>query len=183
MSDPIKEAEPLEIYTPNQISEMLDITAPTLRKYCGLISREYGSEYFKRSDTNARLYTGSDVKLLKRIKELKKAPSITLENAVSIALKEFGNDSLVSTVTPTATSDYHAISTDTAAIQALVGIVQQQSADIAQLMAANKQLSNDIQTLVSRLDTALNEPAAVQPVPENNPSLFRRIFSNPFYKK
>ena len=47
----IKEVEALEVYTPKQVSEMLDITSPTLRKYCSLISTEHGSEYFRRSDT------------------------------------------------------------------------------------------------------------------------------------
>ena len=74
----IKEVEALEVYTPKQVSEMLDITSPTLRKYCSLISTEHGSEYFRRSDTNARLYTPEDLKLLKRIKTLKKSPSVTL---------------------------------------------------------------------------------------------------------
>ena len=186
----IKEVEALEVYTPKQVSEMLDITSPTLRKYCSLISTEHGSEYFRRSDTNARLYTPEDLKLLKRIKTLKKSPSVTLENAVSIALKEFRKETDVATITPIETSARYALSTNTQVLQTLLDVVRKQSDDIAALVATNQQLHEDVQSLVSvneklsadmqgllaSLRGALNEPATDQAETKPKTSLFKRFF-------
>ena len=63
----MRDIDILEYYTPKEGAELLKISPSTLRKYCNLVKKEYGSDYFKRDDTNARLFTKKDIVLLKRI--------------------------------------------------------------------------------------------------------------------
>jgi len=85
-----KEVEIIERFSPKEVSDKLKINPSTLRKYSNMITKEYGKEYFQRDVANYRLYTPSDLALLKRVIEIKNAPGFTLEKAIEMALSELG---------------------------------------------------------------------------------------------
>lgn len=157
----MKDIKSLEYFMAKDVTNLLKISAPTLRKYCVLITKEYGKEYFKRDDSNARLYTDDDIKLIKRVISLKKAPHITLENAVRIALNEVVKEDKQATVSVHDTSDRITENDDMRLIQNYDIIINKQSDHISQLtavvndlMASNVKLSEQVETLLNKLETA-----------------------------
>lgn len=160
----MKDVEILEYYTPKEVAEVLKISPPTLRKYCNLIKKEYGRDYFKRDDTNARLFTEKDILLLKRIISLKKAPDITVGNAVSIVLSEGGSDRLISDISEGDTSDRITKQTDIALLQNYKELIEKQGTQMTQLSSftrelieSNIKLSEQVEKLSSQLEGALKE--------------------------
>ena len=174
----MKDVEPIETYTPKQTADMLHITASTLRKYCALVTKYHGQEYFNRDATNARIFSRHDVDLLKRMIELKKAPHVTLDDAVMIALQQDSPADTVTLTTPTDTSDKAGHLPGIAALQHVVMDQNKQIQQLmdlnAQLMQSNDKLSQDVQALLDRMDNA-----ALNPPPGNKPTLFQRLFSRP----
>lgn len=152
-----KDIDPIEVYTPKQVAGTLKINASTLRKYSNLVSKEYGSDFFKRDGSNARLYSNSDVQLLKRIIEIKKAPSITLDKAVKLALNEVSLNENKAIETPTDTandSDYHG---DMLPIQEFKNFMTDYHGDMAKLMKANHDLMTANKELNEKVTLLLNE--------------------------
>ena len=176
----MKDVQPIESYTPQQTADMLHVTPSTLRKYCGLITKYHGQEYFQRDASNARIFTRHDVDLLNRIVELKKAPNVTLENAVLIALNQEASDHPMTFVTAADTSDKAALPTDIAAIQHAIiqqnNQIQQLLTINQQLIQSNEQLSKNVQDLLNRLEATDKE---TPPAPENKSSLFKKLFNRP----
>lgn len=179
----MKDIEVLEYYTPSEVAGRLKISPPTLRKYCSLIVKEYGKEYFKRDASNARLYSKNDIELLKRIVSLKKAPNITLDNAIKIALNEFINPDGVTVITDGDTSVHNVNSSDIALIQNYELLIQKQNNAITQLLAntsdlieSNVNLSKQVETLSERLEIALNELETTKSVADNKQGWLARLF-------
>lgn len=176
----MKDIKLIESYTPQQAADMLHVTPSTLRKYCGLVTKYHGKEYFKRDASNARIFTRHDVDLLNRIADLKKAPNVTLDNAVLIALNQEATNQPITLVTATDTSDKAAISTDIAAIQHAIihqdNQIQQLLAINQQLIQSNEQLSQNVQDLLQELkDSNTKTAAAVQ----GKPSFFGKWLKRP----
>lgn len=160
----MKDIQSLQYFMAKDVTKLLKISAPTLRKYCVLIKKEYGKEYFKRDDSNARLYTDDDIKLIKRVITLKKAPHITLDNAVRIALNEVVQYDKKATISLHDTSDHITKKGDTSLIQNYDMIISKQSDHISQLtavandlMASNVKLSEQVETLLNRLEMAQDD--------------------------
>ena len=176
----MKDVQPIESYTPQQAADMLHVTPSTLRKYCGLVTKYHGKEYFQRDASNARIFTRHDVDLLNRIVELKKAPNVTLDNAVLIALNQEASTQPVTLVTAADTSDKAALPTDIATIQHAIiqqnNQIQQLLTINQQLIQSNEQLSQNVQDLLQELkDSNTKTAAAVQA----KPSLFGNWFKRP----
>lgn len=171
----MKDVQPIESYTPQQAADMLHVTPSTLRKYCGLVTKYHGQEYFQRDASNARIFYRHDVDLLNRIVELKKAPNVTLDNAVLIALNHSESDQLMTLATPTDTSGKAVISTDIASIQHAIiqqdNQIQQLMAINQQLLQSNEQLSHDVQELLQELK---DQSAAAQTKPSFFGNWFKR---------
>lgn len=179
----MKDIEVLEYYTPSEVAGRLKISPPTLRKYCSLIVKEYGKEYFKRDASNARLYSKNDVELLKRIVSLKKAPHIALENAVAIALGELNTDNDKASVSVGDISEQSAHTGDIATLQNYEMILNKQSEYISKLMAvssdlieSNVNLSKQVETLSERLEIVLNELETTKSVADNKQGWLARLF-------
>lgn len=138
----MKEAETIEIFTPKQVSELLNMQASTLRKYSGLIDKLNGDPYFKRDDLNARIYDKESVDLLKRIGDIKNTPGMTLEKSTKLALKELKeseSDSVSSVSGFDISTDTKIATTDISAIQNLFeGIMTQHKQDITDLKEQHK---------------------------------------------
>lgn len=169
----MKDIKLIESYTPQQAADMLHVTPSTLRKYCGLVTKYHGKEYFKRDASNARIFSRHDVDLLNRIADLKKAPNVTLDNAVLIALNQEATNQPITLVTATDTSDkaaiQHAIIHQDNQIQQLLAINQQ-------LIQSNEQLSQNVQDLLQELkDSNTKTAAAVQ----GKPSFFGKWLKRP----
>lgn len=176
----MKDIQPIEFFTPQQAADMLQFTPSTLRKYCGLITKHHGKEYFKRDATNARIFTRHDVDLLKRIANLKKAPNVTLDSAVLIALSEITAAHSMTPETPADTNGVTVHLPDIAAIQYAIiqknDQIQQLMAINQQLIQSNEQLSKNVQDLLNRLEATDKE---TPPAPENKSSLFKKLFNRP----
>ena len=176
----MKDVQPIESYTPQQAADMLHVTPSTLRKYCGLITKHHGKEYFQRDASNARIFSRHDVDLLNRIADLKKAPNVTLENAVLIALNQEASAQPMTLVTAADTSDKAALSTDIAAIQHAIiqqnNQIQQLLTINQQLIQSNEQLSQNVQDLLQELKHSNTKTAAAV---QAKPSLFGNWFKRP----
>ena len=176
----MKDIKLIESYTPQQAADMLHVTPSTLRKYCGLVTKYHGKEYFKRDASNARIFTRHDVDLLNRIVELKKAPNVTLDNAVLIALNQEASTQPVTLVTAADTSDKAANEDVIATLYTALTYKDKQISELTelttQLMRSNEQLSQNVQDLLQELkDSNTKTAAAVQA----KPSLFGNWFKRP----
>lgn len=178
----MKEISPIQFYTPKQVSDLLHINPSTLRKYCALVTKYHGKEYFKRDATNARIFSRYDVDMLERIAELKKAPNVTLDNAVMIALSQLDSSNAETPATPTDTSDKAAFYADIATVQSILLHKDKQIQQLMdlnhQLLQSNEQLSNDIRLLMDKLDQQR------VPAPNDKLPFLKKLFSkSPPYTK
>ena len=176
----MKDIKLIESYTPQQAADMLHVTPSTLRKYCGLVTKYHGKEYFKRDASNARIFSRHDVDLLNRIADLKKAPNVTLDNAVLIALNQEASTQPVTLVTAADTSDKAANEDVIATLYTALTYKDKQISELTelttQLMRSNEQLSQNVQDLLQELkDSNTKTAAAVQA----KPSLFGNWFKRP----
>ena len=176
----MKDVQPIESYTPQQAADMLHVTPSTLRKYCGLVTKYHGQEYFQRDASNARIFSRHDVDLLNRIADLKKAPNVTLDNAVLIALNQEASTPPVTLVTAADTSDKAANEDVIATLYTALTYKDKQISELTelttQLMRSNEQLSQNVQDLLQELkDSNTKTAAAVQA----KPSLFGNWFKRP----
>lgn len=176
----MKDIKLIESYTPQQAADMLHVTPSTLRKYCGLVTKYHGKEYFQRDASNARIFTRHDVDLLNRIVELKKAPNVTLDNAVLIALNQEASAQPVTLATATDTSGKAANEDVIATLYTALTYRDKQISELTelttQLMRSNEQLSQNVQDLLNRLEATNKE---TPPAPENKSSLFKKLFNRP----
>ena len=84
-----KDSNFIEYISPNVAAKKLGIAVTTLRKYSSLIEKTSGNKsYFNRDSNNSRLYTNSDVSVLKRVVALKVRPDFSLEKSIKHALSE-----------------------------------------------------------------------------------------------
>ena len=70
------------------MAKELEVAPETLRKYVNLFDKLSETDFFKRDNQNARIYTAEDKTLLKRFIELKEMPSETVESAVQKLVDE-----------------------------------------------------------------------------------------------
>lgn len=181
----MRDIDILEYYTPKEGAELLKISPSTLRKYCNLVKKEYGSDYFKRDDTNARLFTKKDIVLLKRIISLRKTPDISLDSAIHIALNEGDFKGIVSTMSQGDTSDSITQTTDIAVLQDYKKLIEKQGAQINQLSAftkdlidSNVKLSEQVTKLSNQLEETLIEIESTSSEVDNKKSsFFSRLFN------
>lgn len=78
----------IEFITPKEMAKELEVAPETLRKYVNLFDKLSETDFFKRDNQNARIYTAEDKTLLKRFIELKEMPSETVESAVQKLVDE-----------------------------------------------------------------------------------------------
>lgn len=162
-----KEVDPIEYFSPKEAAEKLKINPSTLRKYVGMINKEYGKGYFKRDDSNAHLYSPSDIDLLKRVIVLKTMPGITVENAVKMALNEV---SLLDSATPKTPpvienhNDHNTLTHDMRLLQEQKEIMEKQNADITgliklshELMSREKQNANRYEKLMDEKEKLMDQ--------------------------
>lgn len=153
-----KDIVTIQFHTPKQVAKQLKINPSTLRKYCGMINDATGTDFFKRDDSNARIFSDDDILLLQRVIKLKQAPSVSLKEAVEIALVDNGKLTPVTDITPRDMS----IQSDKAGVmlslQESKAIMKKQSDDIAvllevnqRLMDTNKELSDNVQRLLDEI--------------------------------
>ena len=176
----MKDIKLIESYTPQQAADMLHVTPSTLRKYCGLVTKYHGKEYFQRDASNARIFTRHDVDLLNHIVELKKAPNVTLDNAVLIALNQSATNHHMTLVTAADTSDKAANEDVIATLYTALTYKDKQISELTelttQLMRSNEQLSQNVQDLLQELkDSNTKTAAAVQ----GKPSFFGKWLKRP----
>lgn len=75
--------EATEYIHADEVAKILKIQIKTFRKYVGMIDKQSKSGlYFERDEKNHRLYTQSDVDLLKQLIALKDRPKMTIESAI-----------------------------------------------------------------------------------------------------
>lgn len=75
------------IYTPKEISLILDIGDSTLRKWC--IAIEEKEYFFNRTDNHKRLFTDNDLVVLKHFRNLVKVQNMSLDNAAVIVASKY----------------------------------------------------------------------------------------------
>lgn len=141
-----KDSNFIEYISPNVAAKKLGIAVTTLRKYSSLIEKTSGNKsYFNRDSNNSRLYTNSDVSVLKRIVALKVRPDFSLEKSIKQALSE--ND--VSDVSDTDTRFESDTSNDMQPIQE--DKIQQYESLINQLVESNLKLSGQLEIAIEKI--------------------------------
>lgn len=176
----MKDVQPIESYTPQQAADMLHVTPSTLRKYCGLITKHHGKEYFQRDASNARIFSRHDVDLLNRIADLKKAPNVTLENAVLIALNQEASAQPMTLATAADTSGKAANEDVIATLYTALSYKDKQISELTelttQLMRSNEQLSQNVQDLLQEFK---NSKATTAAAVQGKPSFFGKWLKRP----
>lgn len=152
-----KDVITIQFHTPKEVATRLKINPSTLRKYCGMINDATGTDFFKRDDSNARIYSDDDILLLQRMIKLKKAPSISLKEAVKMALSEKDGFTPATDITPGVTHKQSGNTGVMVLLQESKAIMQKQSDDIALLLDANKRLMDDNEKLVANVQRLLDE--------------------------
>lgn len=152
-----KEVETIERFSPKEVSEKLKINPSTLRKYSNIITKEYGKEYFQRDVANYRLYTPSDLELLKRVIEIKNAPDFTLENAIEMALSELGIANPEATGTVGDTKLESEQNGDMLPNQEANHFLAKQSADIATFLSASYELMEKNRQVIEKQSSEIAE--------------------------
>lgn len=152
-----KDIVTIQFHTPKQVAKQLKINPSTLRKYCGMINDATGTDFFKRDDSNARIFSDGDILLLQRVIKLKQAPSVSLKEAVEIALVDNGKLTPVTNITPRDMSIESDKTGVMLSLQESKAIIQKQSDDIAVLLEANKRLMDDNQKMMDNVQRLLDE--------------------------
>lgn len=75
------------VYTPKEISMVLDIGDSTLRKWC--IAIEEQEYFFNRTDNHKRLFTDNDLIVLKHFRNLVKVQNMSMQNAAVIVASKY----------------------------------------------------------------------------------------------
>ena len=166
-----KDSNFIEYISPNVAAKKLGIAVTTLRKYSSLIEKTSGNKsYFNRDSNNSRLYTNSDVSVLKRVVALKVRPDFSLEKSIKQALSE--ND--VSDVSDTDTRFESDTSNDMQPIQD--DKIKKYESLINQLIESNLKLSDQLEVAIVKLE---NHDKKLLELGQSSPekiSIFNRIF-------
>lgn len=142
-----KDSNFIEYISPNVAAKKLGIAVTTLRKYSSLIEKTSGNKsYFNRDSNNSRLYTNSDVSVLKRVVALKVRPDFSLEKSIKQALSE--ND--VSDVSDTDIRFESDTSNDMQPIQD--DKIKKYESLINQLIESNLKLSDQLEVAIVKLE-------------------------------
>lgn len=166
-----KDSNFIEYISPNVAAKKLGIAVTTLRKYSSLIEKTSGNKsYFNRDSNNSRLYTNSDVSVLKRVVALKVRPDFSLEKSIKQALSE--ND--VSDVLDTDTRFESDTSNDIQPIQD--DKIKQYESLINQLIESNLKLSDQLEVAIVKLENHDKKLLELEQSPPEKISIFNRIF-------
>jgi DNA-binding transcriptional MerR regulator len=75
------------IYSPKEITIILEIGDSTLRKWC--IALEEEEYFFSRTDNNKRVFTDNDLIVLKHFRNLVKVQNMNMQNAATIVASKY----------------------------------------------------------------------------------------------
>ncbi|WP_163531472.1 hypothetical protein [Halobacillus ihumii] len=79
-------------YTTKEVSVMLDMPIPTVRKYAqSLESLEYK---FIRSESNARVFVEKDIMAIRYFKDLREKTNVKVEQVANIVVEKFGKGAI-----------------------------------------------------------------------------------------
>lgn len=127
-------------HSAKDLSNDLNISPITLKKHSLLIEKlSEGDVLFKRNDDKSRIYTDTDVLLIRRTLDLREKEGITYENAVIKALQEekiLDVPIVPNGRTPTVPSDFDFNRT----AEAFFAVLNEQNARIDRLIEANEAL-------------------------------------------
>jgi DNA-binding transcriptional MerR regulator len=166
-----KDSNFIEYISPNVAAKKLGIAVTTLRKYSSLIEKTSGNKsYFNRDSNNSRLYTNSDVSVLKRIVALKVRPDFSLEKSIKQALSE--ND--VSDVSDTDTRFESDTSNDMQPIQE--DKIQQYESLINQLVESNLKLSGQLEIAIEKIENHNKKLLELEQAPIEKTNFLNRFF-------
>ncbi len=166
-----KDSNFIEYISPNVAAKKLGIAVTTLRKYSSLIEKTSGNKsYFNRDSNNSRLYTNSDVSVLKRVVALKVRPDFSLEKSIKQALSE--ND--VSDVSDTDTRFESDTSNDMQPIQD--DKIKKYESLINQLIESNLKLSDQLEVAIVKLENHDKKLLELEQSSPDKVSIFNRIF-------
>lgn len=144
-------------YWAREVSDLLDISDSTLRKYC-LILEEKGYT-FLRGDNGRRAFLDRDVIALRKFKELSQSQNVTLEDA-AIAVVSMLRDGYVTSVTLAATRNFpdenryvERFNEWENKLDLLIRYNEQRDEDYKRILAENELLRNQIAATSDKLDT------------------------------
>lgn len=161
----------IEYISPNVAAKKLGIAVTTLRKYSSLIEKTSGNKsYFNRDSNKSRLYTNSDVSVLKRVVALKVRPDFSLEKSIKQALSEIDVSDVLSTDTrfeSDTSNDMKPIQDDK---------IKQYESLINQLIESNLKLSDQLEVAIVKLETHDKKLLELEQRSPEKISIFNRMF-------
>ncbi|WHZ33222.1 MerR family transcriptional regulator (plasmid) [Desemzia incerta] len=167
-----EEAEVIENLTATELSQELNINPSTLRKYSGMIDERNDGVFFKRDASNARIYDKEAVAMVKRMIEIKKAPNVSLEKAIDMALLEYNQENQA-TVTGADIAEKAPNNDDIALLHDKIDFIGNQ---LQKLLEQNEQLIKDNHEMKLALEQP-EEEEIIEPEPAiEKQSFFAKIF-------
>ncbi|MBJ8055043.1 MerR family transcriptional regulator [Bacillus cereus] len=168
------------VYWTREVAELLGVKEGTIRKYARLLEdRGYN---FHRNDHDQRGFFDKDVIILRKIQELRKSKSMTLEDAANAIISMNPNNNLAPITPPVTDENKHHITRYDNVMNALQTLTQENS-ELKQILGAisdemieQKKLLQEQSQKIEQLHTELKESKQALNTPQEKQGFFAKLF-------
>lgn len=168
------------VYWTREVAELLGVKEGTIRKYARLLEdRGYN---FHRNDHDQRGFFDKDVIILRKIQELSKSKSMTLEDAANAIISMNPNNNLAPITPPVTDENKHHITRYDNVMNALQTLTQENSelkqilGVISDEMIEQKKLLQEQSQKIEQLHTELKESKQALNTPQEKQGFFAKLF-------
>ncbi|OLR23691.1 MerR family transcriptional regulator [Bacillus cereus] len=168
------------VYWTREVAELLGVKDGTIRKYARLLEeRGYN---FHRNDHDQRGFFDKDVMILKKIQELSKNKSMTLDDAANIIISMHSNNNLTPITPPATDENMHNITRYEHIMEAFQTLTQENNelkkilGTISSEILEQRQLLEEQSQKIEQLHTELKESKQALNAPQEKLGFFAKLF-------
>lgn len=168
------------VYWTREVAELLGVKEGTIRKYARLLEdRGYN---FHRNDHDQRGFFDKDVIILRKIQELSKSKSMTLEDAANAIISMHTNNNLTPITPPVTEENKHHITRYENVMEAFQNLTQENKelkkllGIISAEMSQQRQLLEEQSQKIEKLHTELKESKQALNAPQEKQGFFAKLF-------
>lgn len=169
------------VYWTREVAELLGVKEGTIRKYARLLEdRGYN---FHRNDHDQRGFFDKDVIILRKIQELSKNKSMTLDDAANAIISMNPSNNLATITPPVTDENEHHITRYENVMSVLQGLTQENSelkqilGVISDEMIEQKKLLQEQSKQIEQLHVELKENKQVLSAPKEKQGFWSKLFS------
>ncbi|WP_144508765.1 MerR family transcriptional regulator [Bacillus mycoides] len=168
------------VYWTREVAELLGVKEGTIRKYARLLEeRGYN---FHRNDHDQRGFFDKDVMILKKIQELSKNKSMTLDDAANTIASMHSNNNLTPITPPATDENTHNITRHEHIMEAFQTLTQENNelkkllGTISSEISEQRQLIEAQSQKIEQLNTELKESKQPLNAPQEKQGFFAKLF-------